>query len=283
MERGVLLIQCPDRPGLVARISEFVFGRGCNILKMDQHTTAESGGRFFTRLEFCWEDGSVAHDALREGLSDLATTLDATWELFLDSEVMNMAIAVSKFDHCLLDLLYRVRIGEFRVNIPLVVSNHDTLRDEVERHGILFHHLPVTQDTKAEQEAKMLELISPASDFLVMARYMQILSDDFLKRYDKDVINIHHSFLPSFKGANPYKQAYELGVKVIGATAHFASPDLDEGPIIAQSVNPVSHSDTVEDLKRTGRTLEQTALSRAIHAYVEHRIIRFENRTIVFQ
>ena len=190
---------------------------------------------------------------------------------------------MSKFDHCLLDLLYRVRIGEFRVHIPLVVSNHDTLREEVERHGISFHYLPFMKETRSEQEARMLELITPASDFLVMARYMQILSDEFLGRYNKDVINIHHSFLPSFKGANPYKQAYERGVKIIGATAHFASADMDEGPIIEQSVDRVSHSDTVEDLKRMGRTLEQIALSRAIHAYVEHRIIRYENRTIVFQ
>lgn len=283
MERGVLLIQCPDRPGLIARITEFVFSRGCNILNMHQHTTAETGGRFFMRLEFCWADRSLVHETLRENLAVLADTLDAAWEFFLDSEVMNMAIAVSKFDHCLLDLLYRVRIEEIRVHIPLVVSNHDTLREEVERHGIPFHHLPVTKDTKPEQQARMLELITPASDFLVMARYMQILSDDFLTTYDKDVINIHHSFLPSFKGANPYRQAYERGVKTIGATAHFASADLDEGPIIEQSVDRVSHSDTVEDLKRKGRTLEQTALSRAIHAYVEHRIIRYENRTIVFQ
>lgn len=283
MERGVLLIQCSDRPGLIARVSEFVFSRGCNILKLDQHTTAEAGGRFFARLEFCWADRSLVLEALREDLSVLAATLDATWELSLDSEIMNMAIAVSKFDHCLLDLLYRVRIGEFRVHIPLVVSNHDTLREEVERHGISFHYLPVMKETKSEQEARMLELITPASDFLVMARYMQILSDEFLGRYNKDVINIHHSFLPSFKGANPYKQAYERGVKIIGATAHFASANLDEGPIIEQSVDRVSHSDTVEDLKRKGRTLEQIALSHAIHAYVEHRIIRYENRTIVFQ
>lgn len=283
MERGVLLIQCPDRPGLIARFSEFVFGRGCNILKLDQHTTEETGGRFFMRLEFCWTAESLPHEALSDDLRVLASSLDATWELFLDSNVIRMAIAVSKIDHCLLDLLYRVRIGEFPVQVPLVVSNHDTLRDEVERHGIPFHHLPVTKDTKEEQEARMLELISPVSDFLVLARYMQILSDDFLTRYGKDVINIHHSFLPSFKGANPYKQAYERGVKIIGASAHFASVDLDEGPIIEQGVDRVSHSDTVEDLKRKGRTLEQVALSRAIHAYVEHRIIRYASRTIVFE
>ena len=283
MERGVLLLQCPDKPGLIAKISEFVFSRDCNILKMDQHTTEELGGRFFMRLEFCWSHNGLTEEALRIDLEALAQSLEASWELCLASRIPRMALAVSKFDHCLLDLLYRVRNGELRAEIPLVISNHDDLREEVERYGIPFHHLPVDPKNKSAQEAKFLELIQETSDFLVLARYMQILSNDFLNSYGKDIINIHHSFLPSFKGANPYRQAYERGVKIIGATAHFASADLDEGPIIEQSVVRVSHSDTAADLKRLGRTREQIALSRAIHAYVEHRIIRYENRTIVFQ
>lgn len=283
MERAVLLLQCQDRPGIVAKVSEFVFSRGCNILKMDQHSTAEMGGRFFARLEFCWEKGKLTEDRVRGDLAGLGEALDADWELHLASRVMRMAIAVSRYDHCLVDLLYRVRIEEILATIPCVISNHDDLRSEVERQGIPFHHLPITPETKSDQEARMLELLRDHSDFLVMARYMQILSDDFLRAYGRDVINIHHSFLPSFIGANPYRQAYERGVKIIGATAHFASPELDEGPIIEQSVDRVSHNDNVDDLKRKGRTLEQIALSRAIHAYVEHRIIRCENRTIVFE
>lgn len=283
MERGVLLTQCPDRPGLIAQISEFVFSRGCNILKMDQHTTAEAGGRFFARLDFCWPKGEMSTETFRDDLGALGKSIGAASELFLDAHIPRMAIAVSRFDHCLLDLLYRVRIGELRVKVPFVISNHDELRSEVERHGIQFHHLPVTTGTKPDQEKRMLDLLAPASDFLVMARYMQILTADFLNGYNKDVINIHHSFLPSFAGANPYQQAYDRGVKIIGATAHFATADLDEGPIIEQSVERVSHSDGVDDLKRKGRTLEQIALSRAVHAYAEHRIIRYEHRTIVFE
>ncbi len=281
MERAVVLIQCPDQKGIIARVSNFVFERGGNILKSNQHTTDAFGGRFFMRIEFAMED-RVPRGALEPGLALLAKSLGASWEIHYESTRLRMAIAVSRYDHCLVDLLYRVRIGELPVDVPCVVSNHETLRGMVEAQGIPFHFLPVTPEAKAAQEDRMLVLIRDSSDFLVMARYMQVFSDDFMRAYGKDIVNIHHSFLPSFKGADPYRQAYDRGVKIIGATAHFATADLDEGPIIEQAVTPVSHDDTVETLKRKGRTIEQAALSRAIHAYIEHRIIRYEHKTIVF-
>ncbi len=178
-------------------------------------------------------------------------------------------------------VLYRVSSGELRVVVPLVVSNHDVCRDLVEGYGIPFHHLPVTKETKPEQEARFLELVKESSDFFVLARYMQILSEDFLGAYGKHIINIHHSFLPSFKGADPYRQAYDRGVKIIGATAHFATTDLDEGPIIEQAVGRVTHKDDVAMLKQKGRDLEKQALAAAIRAYIEHRVIRFENKTVI--
>lgn len=283
MERAVLLIQCPDRHGIISRLSGFVFDCGGNIVQSDQYTTDPDGGLFIMRLEFCWAEGSLSTEAMERGFAELATALGAQWEIHYGKTPVRMAVAVSRFDHCLVDLLYRVRHGELQVEIPCVVSNHETCREVVEREGIPFHYLPMTQETKAGQEAKMADLIRETSDFLAMARYMQILSDDFLRSYGKDVINIHHSFLPSFKGANPYRQAYDRGVKVIGATAHYASADLDEGPIIAQVVDSVTHRDNVESLKHKGRVLEQAALGKAIRAHSEHRVIRVANKTVVFE
>lgn len=283
MQKAVLLIQCPDRKGIVAKVSQFVFDHDCNIIQSDQYTTDPDGGHFFMRLEFYFDEGALAPASLEEEFGGLAGSLDARWEIHYESRVMNMAIAVSQYDHCLVDLLYRVSHGELTVNIPFVYSNHDSLRSLVESHGIEFHHLPVTKETKAGQEKRCLELLEGSADFLVLARYMQILSKEFLEQYAGDVINIHHSFLPSFKGANPYRQAFDRGVKVIGATTHYATADLDEGPIIEQAVDHVTHRDTVETLKRKGRNLEQRALAATIHAHIEHRIIRFKSKTIVFE
>jgi formyltetrahydrofolate deformylase len=193
-----------------------------------------------------------------------------------------MGIFVSKQDHCLVDLLYLHRSGELRVEIPFVISNHDTVREIVESAGIAFYNFPVKPETKAEKEKEQLSLAKDKSDFLVLARYMQIFSAGFVDEYGKDIINIHHSFLPSFKGSNPYRQAYERGVKVIGATAHYVTAELDEGPIISQMVEPVSHRDSISMLKRKGRNLEKLALASAIQAHLEHRVIRYENKTIVF-
>jgi formyltetrahydrofolate deformylase len=281
MEQATLLIQCPDQTGIVSRISTLLYDAGANITKSDQYTTDPDGGLYFMRVEFCFARTDISREDLEFRLTAFAETIDAVCRVHYEEHVTKMAIAVSKFDHCLADILYRVRSGDLRVEIPFVLSNHDKVRKMVEQEGIPFHHLPVTKETKGEQEDQMLEILKE-SDFLVMARYMQILSDDFLTRYGRDVINIHHSFLPSFKGANPYKQAYERGVKIIGATAHYATLDLDEGPIIEQKVSRVTHSDTVDGLKKKGRNLEQLALASAIHAHIEHRVIRYRNKTVVF-
>jgi formyltetrahydrofolate deformylase len=281
MQRAVLLWQCPDRPGIIARLSGLLFEHGGNILKSDQYTTDAENGRFFIRVEFDFDETKYAGMQIETAIGKAARELNAEWGLHYAGRVLRMAIAVSRFDHCLVDLLYRVRSGELRVEIPLVVSNHATTRALVESHGIPFHHLPVTPETRAAQESKLLGLLRDSSDFLVLARYMQVLSVDFLTKYGRDVINIHHSFLPSFKGADPYRQAYDRGVKIIGATAHFATTDLDEGPIIEQVVGPVSHKDTVDDLRAKGRDLEKSALANAIRMYVQHRVIRDQNKTIV--
>ncbi len=281
MEQAILLIQCPDQKGIIAKFSNFVFERDANIVSSYQHSTDPDGGRFFMRMKFVFDNDSYPEASLESDIEDLASTLDAAWRIHYESRVMRMAIAVSRFDHCLVDLLYRVHSGELRVEVPLVVSNHEDARELVEGHGIPFHYLPVSKETKPEQERRILELIRDSSDFLVLARYMQILSEDFLTGYGKDIINIHHSFLPSFMGADPYRQAYDRGVKIIGATAHFATSKLDEGPIIDQAVGRVTHKDKVDSLKSKGRDLEKQALASAIRMYLEHRVIRYENKTII--
>jgi len=281
MQRAVLLWQCPDRPGIIARLSGLLFEHGGNIVQSDQYTSDAENGRFFIRIAFDFDEARHVPAQIETAVGNAAAELNAEWGLHYAGRILRMAIAVSRFDHCLVDLLYRVRSSELRVTIPLVVSNHDSARALVEGHGIAFHHVPVTAETRAAQEAKLFELLRGTSDFLVLARYMQVLTSDFLVKYGRDVINIHHSFLPSFKGADPYRQAYDRGVKIIGATAHFATTDLDEGPIIEQVVGPVSHKDTVEDLRAKGRDLEKAALANAIRMYVEHRVIRYRNKTIV--
>jgi len=282
MERAALLIQCPDRKGIVARVSQFVFSYGGNITSSDQYTTDPDNGRFFMRVEFCFDGAPDEKRAIEKELAVLGGSLEADWELHYESRVMRMAIAVSRYDHCLVDLLYRVSRNELPVTIPMVISNHEVTRPLVEQQGIPFVYLPVTKETRREQEQQILDVLRDRTDFLVLARYMQVLSEDFLRGYGKDVINIHHSFLPSFTGANPYRQAYDRGVKIIGATAHYATPDLDEGPIIEQVVERVSHRDDAVALQRVGRSLEQQALARAIRYHLEHRVMRYANKTVVF-
>ena len=243
MESAFILIQCTDHEGIVAKLSNFVFELGGNIVQSHQHSAELDEPRFFMRTAFTFDPARTSRQAIEDGLAPLAQELEAEYTIHFGSERLRMAIAVSKYDHCLLDLLYRVRMDHMPVNVACVVSNHDTLRPIAEREGFPFYHLPVSGETRRAQERQFVEIIKPESDFLVMARYMQILTQNFLDDYGKDVINIHHSFLPSFKGANPYKQAFERGVKVIGATAHFATVDLDEGPIIEQVVGRVSNKD----------------------------------------
>jgi len=282
MERAVLLLQCPDTKGIVARLSDFVFRHDGNIVNLDQYTTDPTGGRFFLRLEFDFDPAQMPREQLDRDMAPIVAALEGTGRLHYRTDTLRMGILVSKYDHCLYDLLYRRRAGELTVSIPFVISNHEDCRGLVEAHGIPFHHVPLTRETRLQAEQQMLELSRESTDFLVLARYMQIISDGFLAAYKKDIINIHHSFLPSFKGANPYRQAYERGVKVIGATAHFVTRELDEGPIIEQLVDRVYFKDTVEALMRKGRNLEKQTLANAVQAYVEHRIIRDDPKTIVF-
>ena len=281
--RAILLIHCPDQPGLVAVVTEFVHKNKGNILNLDQHVDQDLG-HFFMRIE--WELDGFLIPAGK--IDDYFGTLigkahGMTWQLKFTERKPRVALFVSKASHCLYDILQRYAIGEYDCEIPLIVSNHNSLKDIAERFGIPFHHLPITKDTKAAQEAATKQLLADNEvDLIVLARYMQILSDDFCRTYAHRVINIHHSFLPAFKGARPYHNAFNRGVKLIGATSHYVTADLDEGPIIAQDVARVSHRDGIEDLKRIGRDVEKRVLSRAVYLQLQHRVLPFGNRTVVF-
>ena len=277
-------MQCPDRPGIVAAVSQFLFQRGANIVQADQYSSDGGGGRFFLRMEYevTGLDGSPAAVAGAFG-AEVAPRFAMQWHVSYSARRPRMAVLVSRADHCLLELLWRWRRGELEVDIPLVVSNHDRLRADVEAFGIPFHHLPVTLETKAQQERAMLELLRGNADLVVLARYMQVLSPGFIAEFPHAVINIHHSFLPAFAGADPYGQAFERGVKIIGATAHYATEQLDEGPIIEQDVVRVSHRDTRADLVRLGREVERSVLARAVHWHIEDRVLVHGNKTVVFR
>jgi formyltetrahydrofolate deformylase len=281
MEHAVLLFQCPDQQGLIARISALVHRCGGNILVLDQHTTAPEQGLFFMRLEFAFDPQGTPKEALEREFAQLAKDLAADWHISYSGQRLRCGVLVSGQLHCLTDLLFRHATGELDMDLALIASNHEQGRRWAKHYGIPFALVPAGAD-KAAAEAELLALVKDC-DFLVLARYMQILSPAFLDAYGRDVINIHHSFLPSFKGSSPYQQAYDKGVKVIGATAHFVTKDLDEGPIIEQLVDRVSHRDDVEALKRKGRDLERMALARALAAYTSHRVIRHMNKTIVFE
>lgn len=258
-------------------MSEFISRQGGNIINADQHSSNPEGGDFFIRLEFCHES-SLAE--MQEQFKPLAEKLSARFSFVDKNKPLRMGILASKEGHCLNDVLYHYQSGQFHVKIPFVISNHKNLEDLVSRYGIPFYHIPASSQDRREGE--ILKIVKEESDFLVLARYMQILSPKFIEAYGRDIINIHHSFLPSFKGAAPYKQAFDRGVKVIGATAHFVTDDLDEGPIIEQVVSKVSHRDSVESLMRKGQNLEKQALAQAVHDYTEYRIIRYHHKTIVF-
>ncbi|MEM9033989.1 MAG: formyltetrahydrofolate deformylase [Actinomycetota bacterium] len=283
-ERIVLLLRCPDRPGIVAAVAEFLQRRGANIVHADQHTDRERG-LFLQRVEVEFEEGAPDGYELSDALRPLAERFAMTWSIHLARRRPRVALLVSKDGHCLSDLLARVEQGELAAEVALVASNHDVLRPQAERVGVPFHHLPIDPDAggRPDQERAIDELLAANDiDLVVLARYMQILSDEFCRRWAGRVINIHHSFLPAFKGARPYHRAHDRGVKIIGATAHYATADLDEGPIIVQDVTPVSHRDEVADLIRKGRDLERTVLADAVRLHLEHRVLAYENRTVVF-
>lgn len=280
MARATLLISCPDKKGLVARLSSFIFENGGNIIDSDHHTSAEA--LFMARFEWDLKGFFIPREAIRPAIAALAADMGATAELRFDEPRKRAAIWVSRQSHCLHDLLWRHQAGELDCDIPLVVSNHERLRPIAEQYGVPFRHIPVTRDSRAAVEEEQLALLQAHDiDLIVLAKYMQILSDDFLAAFPR-CINIHHSFLPAFKGARPYHRAFERGVKLIGATAHYATADLDEGPIIAQDVASVSHRDSVKELIRKGRDVERRVLAEAVRLHLQSRVLVHGNKTVVF-
>ncbi len=278
---ATLLLSCPDQQGLVAKLASFIYSNGGNIIQADQHTDF-SAGLFLTRIEWQLEGFNLPRGVIEAAFGAIAGPMNADWQIHFSDVVPRIAIWVSKQDHCLLDLLWRQKAGELNATVPLIISNHLELQPIAQQFGIEYLHLPITKETKAEQEAKQLEILADRRiDLVVLAKYMQVLSSDFVKTFPR-VINIHHSFLPAFAGANPYQRAYERGVKIIGATAHYATPDLDEGPIIEQDVIRVSHRDDVADLIRKGKDLERMVLARGVRSHLQHRVLVYGNRTVVF-
>jgi formyltetrahydrofolate deformylase len=280
-DTAILLIDCPDRKGLVAATAEFLYRHDANILHADQHQDAERGV-FLMRVEWDLEGFDLPLERFAEEFAPLASRHAMRWRLERSSARSRVAVFVSRFTHCLADLLYRHESGELACDIPLIVGNHDDGRRLADFHGIPFHLIPVGAD-KAEAERRQLALLAEHRiDLVVLARYMQVLSADFVGRFPQGVINVHHSFLPAFSGARPYHRAFERGVKLIGATAHYATADLDEGPIIEQDVTRISHRDGVDDLVQKGRDLEKVVLSRAVRWHLEHRVLVYGGKTVVF-
>jgi len=281
-QTATLLVCCPDRKGLVAALAQVLYGHGANILDADQHTDPVAG-QFFQRIKFDMSELHTDRRSLETAISEVAGRFSMSWRIADGTNLFRTAIFVSKYDHCLYDLLLRQRAGELSTEFAMIISNHEDLRPVAEQFEVPFHHLPISKETKPAQEREALALLKAEGvDLVVLARYMQILSDDFLKAYDGQVINIHHSFLPAFMGSKPYHRAFERGVKLIGATAHYATADLDEGPIIEQDVVRCSHRDSVQDLVRKGRDLEKVVLGRAVRWHLDDRILVYDNKTVVF-
>ena len=278
---AILLLSCPDQVGLVAKIANFVYANGGNIVHADHHTDF-SNGLFLSRIEWELAGFHLPREIIAPAFESIAKPLQADWQLHFSDDIPRIAIWVSKQNHCLLDLLWRQQAGELSAQVGLILSNHDTLQPIAASFNLPFHHLPITADTKQAQETRQLDLLAEHQiELVILAKYMQVLSPHFLQQFTQ-VINIHHSFLPAFAGANPYQRAYERGVKLIGATAHYATIDLDEGPIIEQDVARVSHRDRVEDLVRKGKDLERIVLARAVRLHLQRRVLAYRNRTVVF-
>jgi len=278
---ATILLSCPDTPGLVAKLANFIYSNGGNIIHADHHTDL-SAGLFLSRIEWQLDGFNLPREIVGPAFAAIADPLGAYWELHFSDRVPRLSLWVTKQDHCLLDLLWRTRSGELNAEVPLIVSNHRDLESIAEQYGIDFHHVPIAADTKAEGEAHERELLDRYNiDLVVLAKYMQVLSPDFVEKFPK-ILNIHHSFLPAFAGAKPYHRAYARGVKIVGATSHYVTADLDEGPIVEQDVVRVSHRDDVADLIRKGKDLERIVLARAVRAHLDHRVLVYDKRTVVF-
>jgi formyltetrahydrofolate deformylase len=279
---ATLLVSCPDRRGLVAALAQLLYGHGANILDADQHTDAVAQ-QFFQRIRFDLSEMRTDRVALEQAIGEVADRFQMEWSLRYAADRKRMAVFVSRYDHCLFDLLLRHRAGELDCDIPLIVSNHSELKHIADQFDVPYRVFPIAKETKASQEAGEIELLErEAIDLIVLARYMQILSPEFIGRFPGRIINIHHSFLPAFMGGKPYHQAAERGVKLIGATAHYATTDLDEGPIIEQDVVRASHRDSIDDLVRKGRDVERNVLARAVRWHLDDRVLVYGNKTVVF-
>jgi formyltetrahydrofolate deformylase len=281
-QRATLLVSCPDRRGIVAALAQILYGHGANIVDSDQHTDPLAA-QFFQRVHFDLTDLQTDRGTLERAIAEVAERFGMRYELRYRTRKKRVALFVSRYDHCLYDLLLRHKSGELVCDLPLVVSNHPDLARVAEQFGIDFQLIPVSSDAKPQAEAAQLSLLRERNiDLLVLARYMQILSAEFVASFAGNIINIHHSFLPAFVGGKPYHQAYQRGVKLIGATAHYASAVLDEGPIIEQDVVRCSHRDSIDDLVRKGRDLEKVVLARAVRLHLEDRVLEYGNKTVVF-
>ncbi len=281
---ATLLFSCPDRRGLVAKVANFIYANGGNIIHADQHTDFNAG-LFLTRIEWQLDGFNLPRELIAPAFGAIAQPLGATYEIHFSDTVPRIAIWVSRQNHCLLDLIWRQQAGEFSAEIPLIISNHPDLQPIAAQFGIDYHYLPITKDNKQEQQEKQLNLLHEYQiDLVILAKYMQIISPEFIDRFSsRNIINIHHSFLPAFVGANPYHKAYDRGVKIIGATGHYVTSELDAGPIIEQDVVRVSHRDDVDDLIRKGKDLERMVLARAVRHHLHDRVLVYGNKTVVFE
>jgi len=279
---ATLLVSCPDQKGLVAKIANFIYSHDGNIIHADQHTDFNTG-LFLTRVEWQLDGFALTREEIAPAFAQCCACFVAKWQLFFSDRKPRMSIWVSKQEHCLLDLLWRSRSGEFAVDVPLIISNHPDLQYIADQFGIDYCHIPITKDNKSQQEAQQLEMLQKYQiDLVVLAKYMQVITPNFINQF-AEIINIHHSFLPAFVGANAYHKAYQRGVKIIGATAHYVTDDLDAGPIIEQDIINISHRDDVKDLICKGKDLERLVLARAVKLHLQNRILVYGNRTVVFK
>jgi formyltetrahydrofolate deformylase len=277
-----LLISCPDQPGIVAAVSSFIFEYHGNILESDQHSTNKENCTFFMRVSFDAKGFALDYDELIRTFSPIAERFQMQWRIHYSQQLKRAGIFVSKLDHCLIDLLWRWKSSELQMEIPFIISNHPDLELLANMYGVPYYYFPSMRSTRTQDQKRILEFIQGKVDFLILARYMQILEPFFVQHYPNQIINIHHSFLPAFVGASPYHRAFERGVKLIGATAHYVTENLDEGPILAQDVIRCNHRDTVEDLVRKGKDVERRVLAEAVQLYTANRVLVYENKTIIF-
>ncbi len=283
MTEAILLISCPDKKGIVAKVSNYLYANEWNVLDADQHIDSQTN-TFFMRIEWAIENSTQNKEEIAKSFQPVADECAMEWNLFFSDEIPRAAIFVSRHMHCLYDLLYRYQAGQLHCDIPLIVSNHADAKDLAATFGVPYREIPITPDNKQEQEEMQLKILEEENiDLIILARYHQILTPQFIKHYPNQIINIHHSFLPAFVGKSPYAQAYQKGVKIIGATSHYVTEELDQGPIIEQDTVRISHKDSLDDLKRKGEDLERIVLSRAVRWHLQRKVLSYSNKTVIFE